>query len=488
MRAAISPAFASPQSIRGRLALSCIAIGFVALSMHANGTAQEIRFAQSVAPILVNDCLICHGGDRTEGKYSVANLAAIFTPGDTAKAPITPNSPSMSELLVRITTDDQSLRMPQDGPKLSDEKIAIVRQWIEQGAHVQAPPDTEILSLIEAKPQPWLEHYPRPVPISAVALSRDGEFILAAGYYEVTQWKTADGSLIRRIPVHGRFVSDIELAKDQQSLYVASGDAGSIGFVDQFVLPNTAATTQSDNHQPIRSNRFVTARDIPLDISLNPAGDQIAIGLQDGSLTVCNALDPSQRYTVMPHAAAITAVCWSNNGETIFTASRDRMAKSYQAKDGQVLTSYSDHERTIGSINSVPTGTITYDETGKIRFFPNGGNNSRSQREQLLQRAQKIVTSDKLLLVPDSKGIRVFNAWREDFNNEGITEEKDKKKPVFHLDDHKRLECEQQHPPISIAATIGENPIAAAGFANGSIVVWRLNDSNQPVIQFVAKP
>lgn len=489
MRSALSPTIASRHSPFRRFALSCLAASLCAASLLPTVSAQEVRFAQSIAPILANDCLICHGGDRTDGQYSVATLASLFASGDSQKTPITPNAPDTSELLARIVSDDPALRMPQDGPKLSDEKIATLRRWIEQGARVEAPPETELISLIESKKQPWLENYPRPVPASALAIAPDGEFIFVAGYYEVTQWKTSDGSLTGRIPVHGRFVSDIELSKDQQSIYVASGDVGSIGFVDQFPLAaNAQVPSTDDQHQPARINRFVTARDVPLDIALSPSGEQIAIGLHDGSLIVCHSQNPSQRFTIMPHAAAITSVCWSPNGETLFTSSRDRMAKSYQAKDGQVLTSFSDHERAIGSINTVPAGTITYDETGKIRLFPNGGNNSRSQREQLLQRVQKIISSNKLVLIPDLKGIRVFNAWREDFNNEGITEEKDKKKPIFHLDDHKRLECDQSQPPIALAVTTNDNPIAVAGFANGAIVVWRLNESNLPAIQFVAKP
>jgi len=93
--------------------------------------AGEIDFARDVQPILSDNCYACHGPDEKERSAGLRLDTAegameALVPGDGAK----------SELLLRVTTEDPDERMPPPDKKesLSAADVAILRQWIEEGA------------------------------------------------------------------------------------------------------------------------------------------------------------------------------------------------------------------------------------------------------------------------------------------------------------------------------------------------------------------
>ncbi len=96
-----------------------------------------VDFNRQIRPLLSNHCLVCHGPDENERasglRLDTQDGAGMDLGGYAA---IVPGDPDASELMVRLTTDDDDLRMPPvgKGPSLSDEEIELLRRWIEQGA------------------------------------------------------------------------------------------------------------------------------------------------------------------------------------------------------------------------------------------------------------------------------------------------------------------------------------------------------------------
>ncbi len=100
-----------------------------------------IEFNRDVRPILSNHCFTCHGPDsatREAGLRLDVRDVAIGESDSGARA-IVPGDFSVSELLKRVTSSDPDVRMPPvEGPKaLSEQQIATLRAWIEQGAEYQ---------------------------------------------------------------------------------------------------------------------------------------------------------------------------------------------------------------------------------------------------------------------------------------------------------------------------------------------------------------
>ncbi|MEO1984799.1 MAG: DUF1553 domain-containing protein [Fuerstiella sp.] len=111
---------------------------FVLSAATSSGFADDVDFNNDVRPILSNKCLLCHGPDpdalQSGLRLDMSDVAT--SPLESGNTAIVPGNPALSDLIVRITTDDEDLRMPpaDHGARLTDVEIETLRKWIEQGA------------------------------------------------------------------------------------------------------------------------------------------------------------------------------------------------------------------------------------------------------------------------------------------------------------------------------------------------------------------
>jgi hypothetical protein len=107
---------------------------FVALlvpGVHFDACAQDVDFATQIRPLLNRHCLACHGADE---EHREADLRLDSFEGATASA-VVPHRPEESELVARISSDDESDCMPpSEHGKLTAEEIELIRAWIKSGA------------------------------------------------------------------------------------------------------------------------------------------------------------------------------------------------------------------------------------------------------------------------------------------------------------------------------------------------------------------
>ena len=130
-----------------------------------NRDASAIDFAHDVMPILKQHCAECHTGARREGGLAMNHREQLLSGGESGDAVVIGNA-NESELLSRIISDDEGLRMPPDGPRVPSEEVAILRKWIESGL----PWDAGI-TLGDSAWEPPLA--PRQVPLPAAIDGRD---------------------------------------------------------------------------------------------------------------------------------------------------------------------------------------------------------------------------------------------------------------------------------------------------------------------------
>ena len=102
--------------------------------------AADVDYERDVKPILRAKCYACHGGLKQEAALRVDTAAAAVSGGDSG-ASIVPGDLEASLLWERVSTDDESYRMPIEGSPLDEEQLTIVKAWIEQGA--EGPADEE---------------------------------------------------------------------------------------------------------------------------------------------------------------------------------------------------------------------------------------------------------------------------------------------------------------------------------------------------------
>ena len=117
--------------------LPSLAINFTAFVADAG----EIQFNRDILPILADKCFACHGPDDSHRK---ADLRLDTREGSLADlggyAAVAPSAPGKSELLIRITTDDEDDLMPppDTGKQLNADEKKLLRDWIAQGGVYEA--------------------------------------------------------------------------------------------------------------------------------------------------------------------------------------------------------------------------------------------------------------------------------------------------------------------------------------------------------------
>ena len=444
----------------------------------------SLLFRERLVPLLVEKCFCCHGGATVEGGYSVADSRLLFQPGDSGAMPVAFENLDASELLVRITSEDATTRMPLDAETLDAWEIDSVRRWLRSGAKdVASQHPTRLVEIYgQFKTSARApNHYAKPLPISALLLSPDGKLLLVGGYSEVLVWNVERQSLDFRLPTRGQMITNLKWAPGAL-LITASGAPGRFGVLEAF-----------DFATRIPLAAFGFSRDVCSSLAASPYRNEIAAGFSDGSVTLFS-LDLFQpRVSSIPHAAGVTCVNWSGKDNRILSASLDRTAKSFEATDGQVLFAYSDHERTVGGVVCTQFGTITLDETGTLRLWSEGQEvRSIAKFEGLPQKVQHVEVANGLILVPEAERIRRLIIVQDEVDDEKandkdkIEQQKPKKKKRTRIQEKESL---QSIPNRNISSfTCNPRGRIAAGLDNGQVVLWRIEESANPWKTWSAQP
>ncbi|MFK7738438.1 MAG: c-type cytochrome domain-containing protein, partial [Pirellulaceae bacterium] len=100
-----------------------------------DGNASEpIDFDSGIAQIFKAHCTECHSADDDNGSLRLDASVALSAETDSGKSAIVAGEPDASELLRRVLSEDDDIRMPPDGERLTSEQIEILRAWIQEGA------------------------------------------------------------------------------------------------------------------------------------------------------------------------------------------------------------------------------------------------------------------------------------------------------------------------------------------------------------------
>ena len=157
---------------------------------------EPISYARQVQPLLAAKCFACHGPDDAESGLALDTTEALRAETDSELPAIVAGKPGESELIRRIADAEEYERMPPEGEPLTDAEVALLRQWIAEGATYE-----KHWAFVAAKPQPvpptdsatWVAN-----PIDAFVLDKlqqrglepappaDKRVLIRRLYYDVT--------------------------------------------------------------------------------------------------------------------------------------------------------------------------------------------------------------------------------------------------------------------------------------------------------------
>ncbi len=91
---------------------------------------EPIDFSHQIVPILRAHCAECHTGEKKKGGFSMNTRESFIAGGEDGKAVELGNS-AKSKLIASVISTDPDAQMPPKGPRLSAEKIALLKAWID---------------------------------------------------------------------------------------------------------------------------------------------------------------------------------------------------------------------------------------------------------------------------------------------------------------------------------------------------------------------
>jgi hypothetical protein len=115
---------------------------------------ETISFAKDIAPILIQNCIRCHGTNNPPADLNLTTIAALFRGGMRGE-PVLPGKPEDSLLIKKLKgTAKDGARMPLRAAPLDDATIAKVEKWIAEGAKYDGgntnQPIVEVAALAKA--------------------------------------------------------------------------------------------------------------------------------------------------------------------------------------------------------------------------------------------------------------------------------------------------------------------------------------------------
>jgi len=119
--------------IRARILLGILTVCFVSPGRMVRAD-EAVDFGRDIQPLIAKHCVLCHGPDQSEGGLRLDDPDAATSQLDSGNFAIRAGDPASSVLLDRVTTDDESLRMPPEGDPLGQAEIEKLRAWIADGA------------------------------------------------------------------------------------------------------------------------------------------------------------------------------------------------------------------------------------------------------------------------------------------------------------------------------------------------------------------
>lgn len=314
----------------------------LAISFVLSASAEEpVSFSKDLAPILLDQCIACHGPKKAEGGLRVDSFERVTKEGDSGSPGFIAGDLELSEAYRRMASEDEAERMPAEADAIPTEQLALFKRWIEEGAkYDRDDPTADLITIVPAPshPEPPAA-YRYAIPVAAVCFSHDGKELYAGGYHELTVWNPADGTMIRRIKNIGQRTRALSLSPDGKLLAVGCGAPGRLG-----------ETRIIDVEKNEVVNVLGTTSDEVLDVAFSPKGDRLAMGAADGVIRIFEMPSGKQQLVITSHSDWVMALAWNADGTKLASGSRDKTAKVFDTASGELLVTYSGHSNPVKGV------------------------------------------------------------------------------------------------------------------------------------------
>ena len=206
-----------------------------------------------------------------------------------------------------------------------------------------------------------LDHSPLSVTVFGFAFSPDSQILASASSkHSIHLLDTTTGNIRHSLQGHTARVGSLSFSSNGQTLVSGSHD-GTIRFWN---------TTTGKLNKTI-TNRILTKQQTmePIAIStiaLNPEGDRVASGNQDGTIVMWNVVTGEKQRTFTGHTDAISKIYFSPDGRKVVSTSKDGSVRLWDIATGQQEYAIAGYSLTDWKVFLYKNGVSLASETKRV--------------------------------------------------------------------------------------------------------------------------
>ncbi len=314
------------------------------------------------------DCAVCHSGSAAPGGYS-QDTAAKFLAGGRHGVAAIPGK-SKDSTLIKYLIGELKPQMPPRNPWPQD-KIALVRRWIDEGAKIDSMTPTAPVTKPQIKPLnpppalspavPALDAAPQIAPITALSYAPDGKTIAVGSYRGVRLLNPETGAVVRTLSGPSDQVLALAWSSDGARLAATSGAPGGAGEILLWTADNWDAPKLIAAHS-----------DSIFSLAWKPNTPQFATASLDKTVQVWDAQSGAVLHLLKDHVDPVFAVAFSPDGQWMATGSGDRSVKLYKTSDYKRSVASISHGDAVTALAFSPKGDllVTACADKQVRVWP----------------------------------------------------------------------------------------------------------------------
>ncbi len=327
-------------------------------------TAAEARptWEEHVRPILKARCFKCHSEDEQKADLNLQTLASTLKGGSSGGV-LKKGRPNSSLLMQAIEHADGVEKMPPKSPKMPEEEIELIRQWIlaglpEGSGDTAAAPNAFAFQPAAQGARPQNPALPsglpqetaagtRLNPVTALAASPWAPVVAIGGQGKIRFFNTQNRAPLGFVPFPEGSPQVLRFSRDGALLLAGGGKPVQSG---KAVLYDVATGK--------RLAVFGDETDTVLAADFSPDGKLVALGGPGKTVKVFHTSNGVLSYKIAKHTDWITSLEFSPDGSRLATADRAGGIHVWEAASGGIFLSLSEHKEGISSVAWRPDGKI----------------------------------------------------------------------------------------------------------------------------------
>lgn len=288
--------------------------------------AAPVSFHRQVLPLLTARCAGCHQPAKAGGEIVLVSHATLAASRADGEPLVVAGQPDASALLASVLPrGERPPKMPKKGEPLAEREVALLRDWIAQGALDDTPAGAALPFSAEQPPT-----YAQLPVVTSLDFAPGGGLLAVPGYHEVLLWDVAaDGSaatLAGRLVGMSERIQAVAFSPDGTRLAAVGGSPGRFGEVQLWDVAGRKL-----------ERSLLLGGDTLYGGSWSPDGRLLAFGGGDASV---RALDVATGELVFFNAASedlALDTAFSKEGSHLVSVGRDRALKLFQVATQQFL-------------------------------------------------------------------------------------------------------------------------------------------------------